>query len=77
MRPPECVICGDRGAGVQLLSFATDAEAADWHKRAREEGFTGHPPDEEWFCATHAAQARPLTDRPLRDALRAMRTGRP
>ena len=73
MRPPECVICGACDAGIELLQFAVDAEAADWHRRAEAEGFAGHPPDQEWFCATHAKQARTLTDRPLREALRVMR----
>lgn len=73
MRPPECVICGDCDAGIQLLRFATDAEAADWYRRAEEEGFAGHPPDQEWFCRVHAERVSPLTSLTLREALRTLR----
>jgi hypothetical protein len=67
MMPPICEICGQRfdpDSGGGLIAFVRRPSDDDWHKRANEQGFSGHPPNMAWFCGAHferAAQHRALT----------------
>ena len=70
MRPPECAVCGRTDPATRLVRFALDGEARAWRVRAREEGFVGHPPDEEWFCGRHLSAAEALSHRTRLVALR-------
>ena len=72
MRPPECAIC-DVEVDCTLISFVCTTEDDEWHRRSQEEGFVGHPPNVDWFCANHAPAARALSHVPLSQALRKMR----
>ncbi len=72
MRPPECAICEVEEA-CTLISFAKTAEDEDWYRRCDEEGFVGHPPNVDWFCADHAPAARALGHLTLREAFRMMK----
>lgn len=83
MRPPICAVCHARfgpdddgdGAGG-LVSFALDDAARAFHaKKAATPGFVGHPPEKEWFCATHIAAARQLSHLTRSDALQQLRAG--
>ena len=75
MRPPICAVCharfgpDDEGGGG-LVSFALDDAARAFHARKKAEpGFVGHPPEKEWFCATHVAAARQLSHLTRSDAV--------
>jgi hypothetical protein len=78
MRPPDCALCDKRfdpfGSEGELVSFAKDPADADWYARAKQPGFVGHPPHEDWFCAEHAPAARALAHLPLREAMGKLRT---
>jgi hypothetical protein len=74
MRPPECAVCGaDVDPRGGLVVFQMDPAAEKWHVRAAEPGFVGHPPNEDWFCGDHREAAEALTERPLGEALAALR----
>ena len=79
MRPPECAVCDERfdpfGSGGGLVSFARDPADADWYVRAKQPGFVGHPPHEEWFCEKHVAAARAVAQLTRREAMRSLRQG--
>jgi hypothetical protein len=78
MRPPLCALCDQRFApsddsGAGLVSFARDPSDEAWYRRAEAPGFVGHPPHQEWFCATHAPLARGLSHLTRRQALADLR----
>ncbi len=70
-------MCGERfdpfGGEGGSVSFAKDPADADWYVRAKQPGFVGHPPHEEWFCGRHAPAARALAHLTRREALRVLR----
>lgn len=71
MRPPECDICGKRFGPDEgdLIYFARDEAAENWHQRAEAEpGFVGHPPEAEWFCNKHLAIAKKYAHLPRKAA---------
>ncbi len=73
MRPPECAICDvDVDESGALISFVRTAEDDEWYRRSEEEGFVGHPPNVDWFCANHASAARALKHLTIREAFREM-----
>jgi len=51
MMPPCCVLCEDENCS--LIFFAECPEDQEWYRRAKEPGFTGHPPNAYWFCTQH------------------------
>lgn len=77
MQPPVCCIDSkdfdpDREGG--LIEFKRTPEGEDFARQAAEEGgFTGHPPDCEWFCGKHEARARSLSHLTLVEAMAIMR----
>lgn len=78
MMPPVCALCGgdieEGDASGGLVRFAGDEASRRWHERAEAApGFTGHPPDVQWFCGAHIARARQLSDLPAGQALDRMR----
>ncbi|MEN9799747.1 MAG: hypothetical protein RL653_3444 [Pseudomonadota bacterium] len=77
MRPPECAVCDKRfdpfGSEGELVSFEKDPADAEWYQRAKQPGFVGHPPHEDWFCAAHAPAARALEKLSRREALTKLR----
>ena len=68
MRPPECAVCGTE-EGCELVSFRDTEHSREWRRRSQQEGFVGHPPNVEWFCAAHLAQARALAHLTLPEAM--------
>lgn len=63
VRPPVCLICraspqGDLSyASFTAVRFAIDAEEEAVRREWDREGWTGHPPEVEWFCGEHTALA--------------------
>jgi len=77
MRPPICEICDvrfglDEGG---MVTFARAPEDAAWYRRAESPGFTGHPPNVEWFCGKHIAAARALAELTRAAAVKKLREG--
>jgi hypothetical protein len=73
VRPPECHRCGERfdpGDGGDQVTFRRTKDDERWYARMEEEGFVGHPPNVEWFCAAHIGVARSLEDQTLEQARR-------
>ncbi|MDA7915009.1 hypothetical protein N9018_02735 [Rhodopirellula sp.] len=64
MMPPNCCLCDkgiESGDTCELISFAKTESDREWHVQATlGEGFTGHPPDCDWFCDIHAHAAKHL-----------------
>jgi len=73
MMPPNCCLCDkghEAGDACELICFARTEGDREWHLRASsEEGFTGHPPDCDWFCETHVETAKALAHRNCASAL--------
>jgi hypothetical protein len=61
MRPPCCCLCDrtfDPGVDGDQLEFARRPSDEDFHERMARERFVDHPPNVEWFCASHLEAAR-------------------
>ncbi len=61
MMPPICCLCRqefDPATEGELVAFSARDEDLEWTHRADEEGFTGHPPHQAWFCAEHCEAAK-------------------
>lgn len=77
MMPPNCCLC-DKGIKTgdqcRLICFSKTESDRQWHAMAlSEDGFTGHPPNCDWFCDTHAETARAFSHCELSAALRYLR----
>lgn len=77
MMPPICGLCGndfrhDLENEGGLIYFAKTASDLEWHKRAAQPGFTGHPPEAVWFCGEHYADAKKLTSLTKPEAMQKM-----
>ena len=79
MKPPICALCAKRfdplpasrpglGGRGGLVRFADHRSLPD--------GMTGHPKGADWFCPRHFRAAQTYQDRPLSEALRALRQKR-
>jgi len=77
MRPPFCEICGEGfnpfGEDSGLLTFKPSPEDLEYLERLKQPGFTGHPPNVEWFCPTHLEMARKCTHLTLNEARKVWR----
>lgn len=60
MKPPICEVCDERfdPSEGELVRFLADDRSTAWRETSERDGRVGHPPDEAWFCANHAAVAR-------------------
>jgi len=71
MKPPVCRVCHkdlgpDEGG---LVCFAKRPSDRDWDRRAAGPGFTGHPPDCDWFCGEHHGAALEHSHLPIDEAM--------
>ena len=77
MMPPECEICGKRfdpfSGNAGLVAFEMRESDREWHKKMDEEGFTGHPPEQVWFCEDHYQAADKLSHLTKPEALKLLR----
>ena len=77
MMPPNCCLCDngiETGHQCELVYFSQTESDQQWHALAATgKGFTGHPPDCDWFCDIHAGSAKSSSHRDLTSALRHLR----
>ncbi len=77
MMPPNCCLCDngiETGHQCELIYFSKTESDQQWHAMAATEtGFTGHPPDCDWFCAIHTETAKSFIHVDLATALRHLR----
>ena len=71
--PPICEVCSrefdpDREGG--LIYFKETEEGRAFEEKAKEEGWTGHPPDAAWFCGEHYGEAEKLVHLTIDDAIK-------
>ena len=75
--PPNCCLCDngiETGHQCELIYFSKTESDQQWHAMAATEaGFTGHPPDCDWFCAIHTEAAKSFIHVDLATALRHLR----
>lgn len=78
MMPPNCCLCDkghETGDACELICFYRTESDQEWHVQAASpRGFTGHPPDCDWFCESHAETARSLMHCDRSSALLHIRT---
>ncbi len=62
MKPPICTLCGKRLTAKEggLVYFQKVKEDIAWDRKAKDQGFVGHPPYCDWFCGRHFDQAKEL-----------------
>ena len=75
MRPPICEVCQKEFYPKKeggLIFFKETAEGRAFHKRVEEEGITGHPPEDGWFCGDHYEEAEKRKHLTLGKALQNM-----
>ena len=64
MRPPICAVCRKRFAPSEggKIYFKVSEDDKVYKEKLKEPGFTGHPPNLEWFCGKHLAKAKEYSD---------------
>ena len=74
MMPPNCCLCDNgikTGHQCELVCFSKTESDRQWHAMAATAtGFTGHPPDCDWFCDIHTEAAKSFIHFDLATALR-------
>lgn len=77
MMPPICEVCArefDPDTEGALVYFRETARGRAFERKAREDQWTGHPPDAAWFCGTHVGGAEQLTHLTLTSARQRLKT---
>lgn len=76
MMPPNCCLCErglDTNDNCELVAFAKRPEDIQWYRAIEASGETGHPPNVDWFCASHVAGAREIAHLTIDEALAQLR----
>ena len=71
--PPICEICSrefepDKEGG--LIYFKETEKGRAFEEKAKEEKWSGHPPDAAWFCGDHYEEAEKLVHLTIDDAIK-------
>jgi len=74
--PPICEICSrefdpDKEGG--LIYFKETEKGRAFEEKAKEEKWTGHPPDAAWFCGEHYEESEKLVHLTLDDATKSLK----
>jgi hypothetical protein len=75
MMPPICEVCGrEFNPDVEggLIYFRETERGRAFEQKARDNQWTGHPPDAAWFCGAHSGAAEEWTHLTLDAALQAL-----
>ena len=74
--PPICEICSrefDPDMEGGLIYFKETKRGRAFEKKAREEKWTGHPPDAAWFCGVHSEEAKKVVHLTIDDAIKILK----